>query len=63
MFVYIRAQEDSAKLMAYFILTFSINMQIYSTSCEKAIYAPYKQHFQLLKRGSFQQEIAFPGPQ
>ena len=48
--------------MAYFILTFSINMQITPHPREKAIYAPYKQHFQLPKRGSFQQEIAFPAP-
>lgn len=60
--VYICAQERGAKLMAYLLLEFSINMQIYSTSCGKAICAPHKQHSELPKRGSFQREIAFSLP-
>lgn len=60
--VYICAQQHSAKLMANLLLEFSINMVIYFTSCEKAIYAPHKRHSEFLKRGSFMLEIAFLAP-
>lgn len=60
--VYICAQQHSAKLMANLLLEFSINMVIYFTPCEKAIYAPHKRHTEFVKRGYFMLEIAFLAP-
>lgn len=48
--MYICAQQHSAKLMANLLLEFSINMVIYFTPCEKAIYAPHKRHWVCEKR-------------